>query len=169
MKEIISLFRGFNAVFSLQDLRNRITNNYSGTIWETKLNSILSDLYRVGFLGNLEWSSGTNAWQHRGNDGPVFNDDWGFVVHRALRKTLLVSGKQDKQKRRIPKIKIGEIVEAKIVKIYKTLILATFDKNEWHFNAAIKNPKYYYVENQVVRCVVKDYDLEHKKWILEIE
>lgn len=169
MEEIISLFRGFNAVFSLQDLKNRITNNYSGTIWETKLNSILSDLYRVGFLGNLEWSSGTNAWQHRGNDGPVFNDDWGFVVHRALRKTLLVSGKQDKQKRRIPKIEIGEIVEAKIVKIYKALILATFDKNEWHFNAAIKNPKYYYVEDQVVRCVVKDYDREHKKWILEIE
>lgn len=169
MEEIISLFRGFNAVFSLQDLKNRITNNYLGTIWETKLNSILSDLYRVGFLGNLEWSSGTNAWQHRGNDGPVFNDDWGFVVHRALRKTLLVSGKQDKQKRRIPKIEIGEIVEAKIVKIYKTLILATFDKNEWHFNAAIKNPKYYYVEDQVVRCVVKDYDREHKKWILEIE
>ena len=169
MEEIISLFRGFNAVFSLQDLKNRITNNYSGTIWETKLNSILSDLYRVGFLGNLEWSSGTNAWQHRGNDGPVFNDDWGFVVHRALRKTLLVSGKQDKQKRRIPKIEIGEIVEAKIVKIYKALILATFDKNEWHFNAAIKNPKYYYVEDQVIRCVVKDYDREHKKWILEIE
>lgn len=169
MEEIISLFRGFNAVFSLQDLKNRITNNYSGTIWKTKLTSILSDLYRVGFLGNLEWSSGTNAWQHRGNDGPVFSDDWGFVVHRALRKTLLVSGKQDKQKRRIPKIEIGEIVEAKIVKIYKTLILATFDKNEWHFNAAIKNPKYYYVEDQVVRCVVKDYDREHKKWILEIE
>lgn len=169
MEEIISLFRGFNAVFSLQDLKNRITTNYSGTIWEAKLNSILSDLYRVGFLGNLEWSSGTNAWQHRGNDGPVFNDDWGFVVHRALRKTLLVSGKQDKQKRRIPKVEIGEIVEAKIVKIYKTLILATFDKNEWHFNAAIKNPQYYYVEDQVVRCVVKDYDREHKKWILEIE
>lgn len=169
MEEIISLFRGFNAVFSLQDLKNRITNNYSGTIWKTKLTSILSDLYRVGFLGNLEWSSGTNAWQHRGNDGPVFSDDWGFVVHRALRKTLLVSGKQDKQKRRMPKIEIGEIVEAKIVKIYKTLILATFDKNEWHFNAAIKNPKYYYVEGQVVRCVVKDYDREHKKWILEIE
>lgn len=169
MEEIISLFRGFNAVFSLQDLKNRITNNYSGTIWQTKLTSIMSDLYRVGFLGNLEWSSGTNAWQHRGNDGPVFSDDWGFVVHRALRKTLLVSGKQDKQKRRMPKIEIGEIVEAKIVKIYKTLILATFDKNEWHFNAAIKNPKYYYVEDQVVRCVVKDYDREHKKWILEIE
>ena len=169
MEEIISLFRGFNAVFSLQDLKNRITNNYSGTIWKTKLTSILSDLYRVGFLGNLEWSSGTNAWQHRGNDGPVFSDDWGFVVHRALRKTLLVSGKQDKQKRRIPIIEIGEIVEAKIVKIYKALILATFDKNEWHFNAAIKNPKYYYVEDQVVRCVVKDYDREHKKWILEIE
>lgn len=169
MEEIISLFRGFNAVFSLQDLKNRITNNYSGTIWKTKLTSIMSDLYRVGFLGNLEWSSGTNAWQHRGNDGPVFSDDWGFVVHRALRKTLLVSGKQDKQKRRMPKIEIGEIVEAKIVKIYKTLILATFDKNEWHFNAAIKNPKYYYVEDQVVRCVVKDYDREHKKWILEIE
>lgn len=169
MEEIISLFRGFNAVFSLQDLKNRITNNYSGTIWKTKLTSILSDLYRVGFLGNLEWSSGTNAWQHRGNDGPVFSDDWGFVVHRALRKTLLVSGKQDKQKRRIPIIEIGEIVEAKIVKIYKALILATFDKNEWHFNAAIKNPKYYYVEEQVVRCVVKDYDREHKKWILEIE
>lgn len=99
----------------------------------------------------------------------VLNADKGITPFASIRKTLLVSGKQDKQKRRIPKIEIGEIVEAKIVKIYKTLILATFDKNEWHFNAAIKNPKYYYVEDQVVRCIVKEYDREHKKWILEIE
>lgn len=169
MEEIISPFRGFYANFSLQDLKDRIASNYSGTIWENKLITIVSDLYRVGFLGNRERASGTNAWQHRGNDGPIINDEWGFSIHRALRKTLLVSGKQDKQKRCAPKVKSGDSVDARIVRVYNSLLLATFEKDDKQFNAAIINPKYYYVEDQKVKCVVKEYDQEHRKWILEIE
>lgn len=168
MEEIISLFRGFNAVFSLKELDRRIEKNYQNTIWEDKRNQILTDLYRIGFLGNIEQSSGTNAWQHRGNDGPVFNDDWRFSIHRALRKTLLVSSKQDNVKRRRPNVEIGEIVTAIVAKRYKDLLVVTFNKNDWNFNGAIKNSEFCFVVGQSVDCKVIDYDDYYEKWILEV-
>ncbi len=168
METIISLFRGFNAIFSLSQLKERISCNYCDSIWATKMNQIITDLYRIGFLGNLERESGTFAWQHRGNDGPIFDDEWSFVIHRALRKTLLVSGKQDKRKSRKPNIELGEIVKATIVKIYRSLILVTFEKSGWQFKGAISNPIYYYVEGQEITCKITDFDYEHDKWVLSI-
>lgn len=168
MEEIISIFRGFNAVFSMQELNERINKNFQNTIWAIKCNQILTDLYRIGFIGNIEWASGQNAWQHRGNDGPLFDDDWGFSIHRALKKTLLVSGKQDTKKKRKPKIEIGDVVTATITKKYPKLLLVTFDKNNWHFYGSIIEPKYFYVIGQKIECEVMSYDEEHNKWVLKI-
>lgn len=169
MECIISMFRGYNAIFSLPQIQKRIETDYSDTIWSTKYKQILTDLYRIGFLGNLEKESGTYAWQHRGNDGPVFNSEWKFVIHRALRKTLLVSSKQDKRKSLKPQIIPGETVLAKIVRIYKGLLIVTFDKNNWHFSGTIFNPNNYcYTEEQELECTVQYFDEEHEKWVLKI-
>lgn len=166
---IISLFRGFSAIFSLQELKIKVSENYSNTIWNNNEINILMDLYRIGFLGNMEKGTKTSAWQHRGNQGPIFNDDWLFVVHRALRKVLLISSRQDETKKRYPKIKSGDKYSVSVVKVYPKLVLVKFTIKDYIFNGAINNPnEYYYVENQMLDCEVIKYDSEHKKWILKI-
>lgn len=166
---IISLFRGFCAIFSLQELKVKVSEKFSNTIWYNNEINILTDLYRIGFLGNMEKGTKTPAWQHRGNQGPIFDDDWLFVVHRALRKVLLISSKQDETKRRFPKVKIGEKYKVTVVKIYPELVIVKFTINDYTFSGVIKNPNnYYYVYDQVLECKTVRYDGIHKKWVMEI-
>ena len=166
---IMTLFRGYKAIFSMNDLQKRIDEKFYDTIWNTKRDTILADLYRIGFLGNMEQDTKTFAWQHRGNQGPILSDEWLFVVHRALRNVLLISTRQDETKRRSIRAKAGDIVPATVVKIYNKLILVSFIKGDYKYTGAINNPNgYYYVMDQALNCKLIEYDVSHKKWIVEI-
>ena len=166
---IMTLFRGYKAIFSLNDLQTRIDEKFYDTIWNTKRDTILADLYRIGFLGNMEQDTKTFAWQHRGNQGPILSDEWLFVVHRALRNVLLISTRQDETKRKSIRAKAGDIVPATVVKIYNKLILVSFIKGDYKYTGAINNTNgYYYVMDQTLNCKLIEYDVSYKKWIVEI-
>ncbi len=170
ISQILLLFRGFKAQFSLKEIKNRIINIIPNYNME-KLNQLLNDLYRVGFIGNVESISGTYAWQHRGNDGPIINDEWKFVVHKALRKNLLISSRQDIIKSTGKKnfIYEGEIYDATIVKKYYNLLLVEFYKNDRRYKGAITDvDTSNYFEHQTITCKVIGYNDEHKKWNLTI-
>ncbi len=169
INSIITLFKGFRAVFTLQELNKRIEENFAGTIWGEKKIDILTDLYRIGFLGNSEKGTKTPAWQYMGYNGPIFSDDWFFVVHRALRKVLLISTKQDETKKRYPKINIGDVYTVTVVKVYPSRIITSLVIGDYNFSGAVLNPnRYYYEEGQELKCEIVKYDSEYKKWIMKV-
>ena len=169
--QLLLIFRGFQAQFTLKEFYKRIKELYPGYDL-MKTNQILTDLYRIGFIGNVETLSGTYAWQHRGNDGPIINDDWKFVVHKALRKNLLISSKQDNIRMTGKKnfVYEGEKYDAIILKRYTNLLIVEFYKNDRRFKGAIVDiDTDNYKEGQTVPCVVLNYNDEHKKWNLAID
>lgn len=171
ISQILLIFRGFQAQFSYNQIMRRVQQLYPDSDLIKELDQILMDLYRVGFIGNVEQKSGTYAWQHRGNDGPIINNDWYFVVHRALRKNLLISSKQDSIKLHGKKDYIyeGETYTTKIVKKYPRLLLFEFYKNDKKFKGSIANiDTINYFEGQQLDCLVKQYNSQHRSWELEI-
>lgn len=171
LSQLMLIFRGFKAQFSLKEFKKRVSELYP-EYDNIKLNQILNDLYRVGFIGNVEILSGTYAWQHRGNDGPIINNDWNFVIHKALRKNLLISSKQDNIRMSGKKnfVYEGEKYDATIVKKYFNLLLVEFYKNDRRYKGAIIDVDTdNYEEGQTIACIVKNYNDEHKKWNLILD
>ncbi len=89
--DIIMCLMGFRAIFTLDELNNRIERYYQGTIWKTETLRILQDLYRLGFIGNISKSRRSYRWQHKGDDQLILSDDWDIMVHRALQSVLSIN------------------------------------------------------------------------------
>ena len=60
---ILNCFTGFKTRFTYNELKDRILQYYPDSILEKNLNSILTDLYRLGFLGNFFPSTKTFHWR----------------------------------------------------------------------------------------------------------
>lgn len=171
LSQLMLIFRGFKAQFTLKEFKRRVNELYP-ELDNNWINQTLNNLYRVGFIGNVEVLSGTYAWQHRGNDGPIINNDWNFVVHKALRKNLLISSKQDNVRMSGKKnfIYEGEKYDGIIVKKYYNLLLIEFYKNDRKFKGAITNiDTDNFIEGQTIPCIVQNYNDEHKKWNLSLD
>lgn len=93
---IFSCLRGYKSTFSFAELRDRVKMLYPGSFIETRLTEIVMDLYRLGVLGNYSRYSKQYRWQHKGDDGVLFTDDWMLFVHRALQKDMSINARRDK-------------------------------------------------------------------------
>jgi hypothetical protein len=98
MAKIIECLTGYKPIFSFEELNNRVEKYFNDTILAQKLTDILSNLYRVGILGNYSVTSNVHRWQHKGNEGIILNEDWKIVVHRALTKVLSLNIKNERHK-----------------------------------------------------------------------
>lgn len=181
---IVTCLTGFKRVFSLDELQTRIEKFYKNTVWENKTTEILTDLYRLGIVGNYMSSSESYRWQHKGDDGIILDDVWKIMIHPALQNALSVNKKQDRVVQRNiycnnVNISKGELVEVKIVKIYPTLAIGTF----WfegvecvgsiHISQVSKifvnNICDFLEEGKEYQAKVLYYNVEHKKWILTLK
>lgn len=86
--DIIMCFTGFRAIFTLEELNDRINKYYDKTILYTDLLRVLQDLYRLGFIGNISKSRRSYRWQHKGDDQLILSEDWDIMIHRALQNAL---------------------------------------------------------------------------------
>lgn len=129
INKIINCLTGFKPTFSYSEIKNRIDVLFKGTFIENNLVAILTDLYRLGILGNYSLSSKNHRWQHKSDDRIVIDDDWLIVVHRALHKALSLSvryGRKRSSMAYIDKIKSGEIVDVRVNRINKFFLLVEF-------------------------------------------
>lgn len=123
---IIRCFTGFKISFSYTELKERIQKFYVGTILEQNLNGVLSDLYRLGFLGNYLPASKSYHWQHKGDNQIIIDDDWNYFVHHALHSALALRPQNDRAINRKKKVKVGDRVKFYVDRIFPNVALGHF-------------------------------------------
>ncbi|WP_394900023.1 P-loop ATPase, Sll1717 family [Clostridium butyricum] len=123
---IINCFTGFRSMFSFNQLKKKIQEYYPDTILEKKLSDILSDLYRLGFIGNYFPASQMYRWQHKGDDRIILADEWRIMIHQALQSALSIGKRQDFSLKRKELPQIGDVVNSSIVHINKSFLNVKF-------------------------------------------
>ena len=96
INSIITCLTGFKRVFSIDELHQRVDKYYPHIIAKKNLSDILSDLYRIGFVGNHIPETRFYRWQHKGDDGIILDGAWKIIIHSALTSALSVNSRQDK-------------------------------------------------------------------------
>lgn len=177
---IVSCFSGYKTIFSLNQLKKRIHELFPGTLLETDMPKILQDLYRLGFIGNYLPYSKTYRWQHKGDNGIIFTDNYRLMIHYALHSALSLGGRQDYALSLNDTPEPGDIVFIKITGVIKTHAFASFSKNKKQYNGCIymKNigieeyitdlRDYIKVADEFSSQII-DYDETHHNWNLSID
>ena len=181
---IITCLTGFKRTFSLNELNIRVSKYFSNTIWKDRTTEILTDLYRLGIVGNYMPTSESYRWQHRGDDGIILDDVWMIMIHAALQNALSVNRKQDrviekKSRSKNVDINAGEIVWVTIVKILPTFAIATFDYDGTDCVGSIhisqlsfeytKEVSDVVVEGRSYYAKIVRFDNLHAKWVLTMK
>ncbi len=86
--DIFNCFTGFVDTFSLDQLREQVATYFPHTVLATRTLDVLSDLYRLGIIGNVNPALHRYRWQYRGDDRIILTGDWLITIHRGLRKAL---------------------------------------------------------------------------------
>ena len=91
--EIFIWLNGFRTIFTLKELKERIEKYFPTSSLKNDIVTVLKSLFRVGVIGNYSKITQNYLWKHRGNEDPVFDDEWLFYVHRGLFKALSINTK----------------------------------------------------------------------------
>ena len=122
IEDIINVFTGFKSIFSINQLKERVSNFFPNTIIDTDFFKVLNDLYRLGFVGNYLPSSQMYRWQHKGDDRIILSDEWRLMIHQALHSALTVGKRQDYGMKRLEAPQIGDVVTSEVKHISKSFV-----------------------------------------------
>ena len=134
-EEIDDMFiwlNGSRTIFTLKELQERVDKYFQSSTLKNDIVSVLKSLFRVGVIGNYSKITQNFLWKHRGNDDPVFDDEWLFYVHRGLFKALSINTTTNFKKylySNKKEVKIGEIFECVVEKINPSNVLVSFNDN----------------------------------------
>ena len=117
IESIENCFTGFKKIFSYSELIERIKTYYENTVLREKTTNVLSDLYRVGMIGNFFPEAKTYRWQHKSDDNIIIDSKWKMIIHPALQSALSVNLKQDSIRNQFDKKIIGTNTILNITKI----------------------------------------------------
>lgn len=178
---ILNCFTGYKTRFTYNELKERITQYYSGTILEKNLNNILTDLYRLGFLGNYMPATKSYHWQHKGDTQLILNDDWQLFIHYALHNVLSLRTKNDRAIDRKKKPKNGDQVLFTIERVLPHCALGHFSmygKNykgsihvfefSKHFDSFVWDLTKTAAEGDEINAIIQEYSDEFRCWQLII-
>ena len=138
--EIFIWLNGFRTIFTVRELEERVEKYFSKSLLKESIIDVIKSLYRVGVLGNYSKITQNYLWKHRGNDDPVFDDEWLFFVHRGLFKALSVNTKTNFKKYLFSnkkEVKIGETFEVTIVKRMPKFLIVSFNDNYINYTGTI--------------------------------
>lgn len=176
IEEIINTFTGFKSVFSVNQLTTRVSKFFANSIMDTNFNTVLNDLYRLGFIGNFFPASQMYRWQHKGDDRLIISDEWRIMIHQALQSALSVGKRHDYSMKRYEKPQIGDVVNFKITKISKSFVDGFIDYYGKKYPAYIHISKIaevyiqdindYVTEGEEIRTAIIEYDDKRYKWSL---
>ena len=143
INSIITCLTGFKRVFSIDELHQRVDKYYPHIIAKKNLSDILSDLYRIGFVGNHIPETRFYRWQHKGDDGIILDGAWKIIIHSALTSALSVNSRQDKilSAKNTPEPESGTVVNFNINSIWSDFVLGEFKYRGNNYKAKIiKSP-----------------------------
>lgn len=143
INSIITCLTGFKRVFSIDELHQRVDKYYPHIIAKKNLSDILSDLYRIGFVGNHIPETRFYRWQHKGDDGIILDGAWKIIIHSSLTSALSVNSRQDKilSAKNNPEPESGTVVNFNINSIWSDFVLGEFKYRGNNYKAKIiKSP-----------------------------
>ncbi len=177
---IFMCLTGYKPYFSYEELLGRISKYFNESFLRGTIGSVLNDLYRVGIIGNKSKSSGQYRWQHKSNDGIIFDEEWDICVHKALWKSLSLSEKHGRVAKIIEennkKDLYGIIVKCVVEKVVLGFAIVAFNINGEKLYGSIhiselsskhiKNIFDYIKIGDVLEARVLNYNKKHLKWVL---
>ncbi|MCM0756967.1 MULTISPECIES: P-loop ATPase, Sll1717 family [Sporomusa] len=174
IEEIINVFTGFRAIFSINQLKERVSKYFSNSIMDLKLNPVLNDLYRLGFIGNYLPASKMYRWQHKGDDRLVIADEWRIMIHQALQSALSVGNKQDYSLKRFDTPQTGDMVSFEVRKITRSFAYGVIDYYGKQYQAYIhigqiadtyiNDINEFLSEGERIQTVILEFDQKYAKW-----
>lgn len=174
IEEIINIFTGFRSVFSVNQLKARVSKYFANGIMDLNFNSVLNDLYRLGFIGNFLPASQKYRWQHKGDDRLIIADEWRIMIHQALQNALSVGKKQDYSLKRFDTPQIGDLVQFEVEYINKSFANGNIDyygnlhQAYMHIskitNAYVKDINDYIKVGDTYQVIICGYDNKYSKW-----
>ncbi|WP_044878200.1 P-loop ATPase, Sll1717 family [Paenibacillus sp. IHBB 10380] len=176
IEDIINIFTGFKSIFSVNQLRTRINKFFGNSIMDTNFNSVLNDLYRLGFIGNYLPASQMYRWQHKGDDRLIISDEWRIMIHQALQSALSVGKKLDYSMKRFEEPQIGDVVSFNVKRINKSFVYGSikFYGKSYPAYIHIRNMAETYINNltdivtegEELQTVIIEYDEKSSNWSL---
>ncbi|MEA5040323.1 MAG: hypothetical protein VB086_10855 [Clostridiaceae bacterium] len=179
IEEILNPLKGYRVTFTKEELMKHLEDNYEDSIFLHKLGQVLKDLYRLGIIGNYSHVSDSYHWQHKGDEGPLYSNEWQLQIHRALWGAMLISKRHDDAINKIRDSEnqlIGNIYEVNVVEIKKDHINVSFtiDSQVYYGIIFIKDIAEEFVVDiesyvwigEKIRAKVLRYDMSHGIWIL---
>ena len=169
---IINCLTGFRVIFTKENLEERIKRFYPNSIWATKMDEILIDLYRLGVIGNYSPLSKSHRWQHKGDDQLILSDDWRIMIHPALQSALSVSSRHDSginRKEQLPKQ--GDIFTVSVSWQNNVVLGVQFTKKEKNYDGVLykkflSSKALSYKVGDKFLAQVLGYNPSHKNWTL---
>lgn len=176
IEEIIIVFTGFKSIFSISQLRTRVSDLFSNSIMDTEFNTVLNDLYRLGFIGNYFPASHMYRWQHKGDNRLIISEEWRIMIHQALQSALSVGKKLDYSMKRFEEPQTGDVVFLEVKRITKSFVNGSIDYYGKSYPAYIHISKIadnyihdikdFLTEGDEIRAAIISYDDRRSKWEL---
>lgn len=181
IEEIFTSLLNFKSIFTEDEFKTRIQKNYPNSNWSQDVRQCIRNLYRFGILGNYSLVSQTHGWGYRDNESPIFEDDWQFAIHGALKPAFMISKRHEKareQKQVKAEQYVGTWVKIKIKHIEDTVAFVDVyigDKKESGVifkneisSQFVENIADYIWEGEETEARVIKYDKGHNKWQLSL-
>lgn len=134
---IFNCLQGFKIEFSYDEIVARVNRLYPNSTFAHDPHTVLSDMYRIGVVGNMSSQDRASRWEYKEQYGLFIDEPWKIVVHPSLRRELSISARLDKHINRLAisrELKSSPHFDdtryvATIKDIKYRYILVTFEKN----------------------------------------
>lgn len=178
INDIFNGLTGFRILFTKEELKAHAAKISNDNILVGNIDEVLQDLYRLGVVGNYSRLSKIHRYQHKGNDGIIFSEEWFISMHRALQKALSLSMKIDRsaiyEKSITPQI--GMVVKVEIEDIKPHFLFVKYSyggkvhKGKVHISQLtggfIQDINTFADIGDCLDAKILSYDEKYKKWVL---
>ena len=178
---IISCFTGFKVAFSFIEISDRVKKYFPNTVLGERLNDILNDLYRLGFLGNYFPATKSYHWQHKGDSQLILSDEWRMFIHYALHNALSLRSQNDRVYNQAVGLQPGDTARVRITSVIRAFAIGTFNKYDRKHKGQIHISEFRklghgYIPklSEVVKpndeydVVIKSFNEKYKIWNLDL-
>lgn len=187
VEQIFNCLQGFKSTFTYQEICDRAKRLYPDSVFAEKTYTVLSDMYRIGIIGNSLGSDKSPRWEYKQQHRLIIDDPWRIIIHPSLHIELSVSGRNDKHiKRSAKKVQnktLGNgqsVFSATIKEVCYSYILVSFTKDGNKQNGFIGvkhlnmsdakegSLEEHFKVGDVVNARIGQYDNNYSFWYMDI-
>lgn len=185
---IFNCLQGFKPSFSYQEISDRAKMLYPNSKIATDSFTVLSDMYRMGAIGNIIENNKSPRWAYKGEEKLFIEAPWKITVHFALRIELSLNAKVGRyidrrlQKKRFLPMTSKDIATYKVTvdEIRYAYILVSFEKDSslqrgyisirhlGGINLEPGNLNSYFSAGDILSAEIIGYNPEYSNWVMSV-